>query len=136
MSRQSIKDTALQRVILLCTVCIAAAGFLYWSGHHKETFDFRMVSFLCHHIWLSAYLCFMNIATFFLFGWDKWRAKRDGWRVPIRTLLGACFLGGSIGGYVGMHVFHHKTKKNYFTIGVPFIIVTQGIWLLYVMNWQ
>lgn len=66
------------------------------------------------------YYCGMiNTITFLLFGIDKYRARKNKWRIRESTLLGLSFLGGSIGAYLGMCFFHHKTKKNRFQIGVP-----------------
>lgn len=67
------------------------------------------------------YLCVINAIAFLLYGLDKQKAKRHKWRIPEATLLGVAFLGGSIGAFLGMQVFHHKTRKAKFYIGVPLI---------------
>ncbi len=67
----------------------------------------------------------INALAFVLFGVDKWKAIHNRWRIPEATLLGICVIGGSIGGLLGMHVFHHKTLKPRFRIGVPVIIAVQ-----------
>ena len=48
------------------------------------------------HIALT-YLVVINIVTFFVYGIDKWKAKKSKWRVPEATLLGLAVIGGSIG---------------------------------------
>ncbi len=64
----------------------------------------------------------INIAVFLLYGYDKFLAKTDGWRIPEKTLLtGALF--GPFGAYLGMTTFHHKTRKAPFTFAVPLFIV-------------
>ena len=73
-------------------------------------------------LWMIYYLV-INIVAFFTYGLDKWKAKRDAWRVPEKTLLGMAALGGALGALLGMHVFHHKTKKAKFSVGVPFFLV-------------
>ena len=50
------------------------------------------------------------------------------------ALLGLAFIGGSVGALIGMYGFHHKTKKAYFTVGVPLILLMQVVVLFYVMN--
>ena len=50
---------------------------------------------------------------------DKWKAKRDKWRVPEKTLLMFAAIGGTIGAFAGMQVFRHKTKHWKFILGVP-----------------
>ena len=71
------------------------------------------------------YLAIINVVTFFLFGIDKWKAKRDKWRVPEATLLWWAVFGGSIGALLGMSVWHHKTQHRKFTWGVPAILIAQ-----------
>lgn len=58
----------------------------------------------------------MSIITFLLFFYDKYQAKNDGWRIPEKVLLTLSILGGAIGGLLGMQIFRHKTRKNYFWI--------------------
>lgn len=55
-------------------------------------------------------------------------------RIRIVTLLGLSFASGSVGGLISMYLFRHKTQKDYFTVGMPLIIVTQIVVLFYVMN--
>ncbi len=58
---------------------------------------------------LLIYLAIINVITFFVYGIDKWKAKRAKWRIPEATLLGMAALGGSIGAWLGMKTWHHKT---------------------------
>ena len=71
------------------------------------------------------YLITINVVTFFLYGIDKWKAKRSKWRIPEATLLGLAVIGGSIGAWLGMKVWHHKTKHKKFKYGIPLILVLQ-----------
>lgn len=64
---------------------------------------------------------------------DKLKAKQGAWRIPERTLIGAAVLGGSIGAWMGMYLFRHKTKHIKFTLGIPVILVVQlalVVWLV------
>ena len=45
---------------------------------------------------LIYYLLGINLLTFFVYGIDKWKAKRDRWRIPEATLLMLAALGGSV----------------------------------------
>ncbi|WDC85574.1 DUF1294 domain-containing protein [Caloramator sp. mosi_1] len=56
---------------------------------------------------------------------DKFKAKYKGWRIRESTLLMIALLGGSIGVYLSMHIFHHKTRKPKFKFGVPLMIIFQ-----------
>ncbi len=58
----------------------------------------------------------LSFITFLLFGYDKFQAKNDGWRVSEKVLLSLGGFGGAIGGLIGMQIFHHKTRKNYFWV--------------------
>ncbi|HAM79524.1 MAG TPA: DUF1294 domain-containing protein [Ornithinibacillus sp.] len=72
---------------------------------------------------LVYYLGFANIIGFIFMGVDKKKARNDEWRIPERTLWGIAVLGGALGSYIGMKVFHHKTKHNSFRIGMPLLVV-------------
>ena len=58
----------------------------------------------------------LSILTFLLFDYDKNAARMNQWRIPEKVLLGLSILGGAAGGLLGMQVFRHKTRKNYFWI--------------------
>ena len=74
---------------------------------------------------LYYYLLGINAAAFLIFGWDKWMAKMGKRRVPERTLFWLAGLGGSVGAWLGMQVFRHKTKHTSFVVGIPVILVLQ-----------
>lgn len=84
------------------------------------------------HIILTIYLIAINIATFFVYGIDKWKARRSMWRIPESTLLTLAVLGGSIGAFIGMRTWHHKTMHNKFKYGVPLIINLQVVLAVYI----
>lgn len=71
------------------------------------------------------YLLTINVATFLTFGIDKWKAKRAKWRIREAALLTLAILGGSIGAWIGMKVWHHKTQHKKFKYGIPAIIIIQ-----------
>ncbi len=62
------------------------------------------------------YYFFINLVAFFIMGIDKRKAIMDKWRIKENTLFVLSLIGGFIGFYAGMHVFHHKTKKMKFHI--------------------
>jgi uncharacterized membrane protein YsdA (DUF1294 family) len=76
---------------------------------------------------LLYYIGFANLLGFVLMGVDKKRAKNNEWRIPERTLWGVSILGGAIGSFIGMRVFHHKTKHNSFRIGMPLLIIVHVV---------
>jgi len=82
---------------------------------------------------LYIYLAVINLVAFALCGIDKYRAKKDLWRVPEKTLFLAALLGGSIGLLLGMRTFRHKTKHKSFTLGVPLILLLQVAATIYIL---
>ncbi len=58
----------------------------------------------------------LSFITFLMYGYDKFQAKNDGWRIPEKVLLLLGVIGGAIGALIGMQTFHHKTRKNYFWV--------------------
>ncbi len=69
------------------------------------------------------YLAVINIVAFFLYGIDKWKAKRNKWRVTEARLLWLAVAGGSIGALLSMKVWHHKTQHAKFRFGLPAILL-------------
>ena len=125
------------------------------TGHPKTKTSLKGNVFFCEiimyylHIALI-YLATINVVTFFVYGIDKaaskrgqsqvclhfaerehartkskWKSKRYKWRVSEATLLGLTVLGGSIGAWLGMKAWHHKTLHKKFRYGVPFIFIAQ-----------
>lgn len=84
---------------------------------------------------ILVYLLIINLLTFFFYGIDKWKAKRGRWRIPEDTLLGLAAIGGALGAFCGMRVWHHKTLKRKFSIGVPALLIIEVLilaWLLHI----
>ena len=77
------------------------------------------------------YIVIINILIFIVYGIDKLKAKKGKWRIPESTLLLLAIIGGSIGAWFGMKVWHHKTKHKKFKYGIPLIIILQLGVLLY-----
>ena len=80
---------------------------------------------------LLYYLIVINVVTFLIYGIDKWRAKKGKWRISEATLLLLAIIGGSIGAWLGMKVWHHKTMHKKFKYGIPAILIIQIILITY-----
>lgn len=76
-------------------------------------------------VMLIYYLLTINLLTFIVYGVDKWKARRGRWRVSEAMLLGLAALGGSLGAWLAMQFFRHKTQKKKFRYGVPILFVLQ-----------
>lgn len=73
------------------------------------------------------YLLIANVGTFIIYGVDKLKAKEHWWRISEFTLLLLAIVGGSIGAWLGMKVWHHKTLHKKFKYDVPVIFFLQLI---------
>lgn len=82
----------------------------------------------------SIYLLIANIFTFIVYGVDKLKAKEHWWRISEATLLFLAVVGGSVGAWVGMKVWHHKTMHKKFKYGVPIILLLQAVLFCYIEN--
>lgn len=79
-------------------------------------------------------LTVVNAVAFIVYGIDKYRARNGKWRIPEATLLMLVVVGGSVGAWLGMKAWHHKTRHSKFRYGVPAILLLQIVvaTLLYV----
>ena len=74
---------------------------------------------------LLFYLLTINALGLLIMLADKRRAQKKLWRIPEATLITIAILGGSAGILLGMRLFHHKTKKPKFYVGIPVILILQ-----------
>lgn len=82
--------------------------------------------------YLYIWLIIINIITFAVFGIDKKKAIDGKFRISELTLFVLSLLGGSLGGFIAMHTFHHKTKKWYFKFGIPLILIAQVLLIIFI----
>ncbi len=80
---------------------------------------------------LLVYLLLINAAGFLLMHADKKKAVQKRWRTPERVLLGVAFLGGSLGAYLAMQLFRHKTKHPRFALGIPMMLAVHTVLLVF-----
>lgn len=105
-----------------------------YKGHHAEVLNFEVWKVFTEHKYVLIYLGIINVVTFIAFAIDKLNAIGHRSRIRIVTLLGLAFMGGSLGGLLAMYLLHHKTKKDYFTVGIPLIMLMQVVVVFYVLN--
>ncbi len=67
----------------------------------------------------------VSIASFLAYGYDKSIAGRGVMRVPEVVLHALTAIGGTIGSFAGMRVFHHKTQKKSFQLVFWAIVAIQ-----------
>ena len=76
----------------------------------------------------------VNVITFVVYGIDKLKAKKGKCRVPETTLLLLAIVGGSVGAWCGVKVWHHKTMHAKFKYGIPLIMAMQAGLLVCLMT--
>ena len=82
---------------------------------------------------LLAYLLIINALGLLLMLVDKYKAKKNLWRIPEATLMGVALLGGSIGSLAGMYTVRHKTRHIKFYLGIPLILAAQILLAVFIM---
>lgn len=132
--RKAVKENMMSRVFVICVLAIQIILYLIVKGHIKSDVSLAFWSYFEEHILLFYYLLVINIVTLVIYGMDKIAALEHRSRIRIVTLLGLAFIGGSLGALTAMYVFRHKTKKDYFSVGIPLIILMQVVVLFYMMN--
>lgn len=76
----------------------------------------------------------INVIGFALMGFDKYRAKKGGGRVPEKHFFWMAALGGAPGILLAMRKFRHKTRHASFRFGIPALLVTNFIWEYYLIK--
>lgn len=77
----------------------------------------------------------INISAFFIMLSDKFRSQQTGAsRISEGLLFFMAAAFGSLGVYVGMFMLRHKTRKWYFLIGMPLLIL-ENIATMYLIYW-
>ncbi len=128
------KSNMITRVFAPCMLIIWIVCIILFFKMDNKKLDLNIVGFLIKHKLLIWYILIINVITFAAFGIDKLNAIKDKSRIPIVTLLGLSFIGGTIGGIIAMYTFRHKIRKDYFRIGMPLILITQIFVLVLLMN--
>lgn len=78
----------------------------------------------------AGYLLLINFVTLLVYAIDKIKARLKYWRISEKVLFLLALFGGSFGAILAMYIFHHKTKKTLFKIGIPIILIIHIILIL------
>ncbi|MES2132732.1 MAG: DUF1294 domain-containing protein [Bacteroidota bacterium] len=86
------------------------------------------------HKIVIVFIILLNCASYVVMWFDKYRSKKNGWRVRERSLFLMAFLWGAPGIYLGMQApLYHKAAKPGFKYGIPLLILVNLVtvyWLL------
>ncbi len=84
--------------------------------------------------YIFLYLLLINAASFVLMLVDKYKARRNLWRISESCLFTFAFLGGTLGSLAGMYLVRHKTRYRKFTVGMPIILILQIIIIIIIIG--
>ena len=132
--RKAEKGNMMSRVFVFSVLVIQIIIFLIVKGNISESLSFGVLGYFKQNKQLIVYLVGINLLAFTFYAIDKISAIRGRSRIRIVTLLALAFFGGSIGSLVAMYSFRHKTRQDYFVVGVPIIMVMQLVVIFYLMN--
>lgn len=136
LGKKAVKENMMFRVFALCMFVMQVVLWLIAEGRIRDEISLDFIGFFAGHRYLMIYLVAVNFITVIAFGADKIASMAAKSRIRIITLLGLAYMGGSAGGLIAMYVFRHKTKKKYFTVGIPLIMVMQVFVVFYLMNME
>ena len=137
--RKIVKSNITWRVFAFCMLIIHIVTYLFILHLLNDEIKLAEITsivaiidaFLKKNKVLWYYLLTLNIITFVAFVADKIRAIEGRWRIRELLLLGLSLIGGSIGGWIAMYTIRHKIHSPQFSFGVPFILFTQLIVMVY-----
>lgn len=86
------------------------------------------------HKFFISVLVLLNIFGFILVSLDKYKAKNRLWRIPERSFFLLSIMGGSVGVYLGLFVFKHKTRHWYFMTLIPLILIAQIVFIYFLFK--
>ena len=132
--RKAEKENMMYRVFVGCIFVIQIVMYFMIKNGMLDELNFPFIAFFEQHIILIWYIVLINIVTFIVYAIDKYNAVNRKSIIRIVTLLLLAFFGGTIGGLSSMYLFRHKTLTDYFTVGLPLMMVMQGFLLVYFMN--
>lgn len=128
------KENMMLWVFVSCFLVIQMVAYLMLKGFHQKPVTFAFGEFFQNFRVVPIYLFAVNVITAILFGIDKKNAVSGRLRIRITTLLGFSFVGGAVGGLIAMYTFRHKTRQDYFAVGLPLMVVMHIVVIFYFMN--
>lgn len=83
---------------------------------------------------ILAFIVIMSISGYFIMFSDKKKSIKNEWRIKESTIFMVALLGGSVGVYLGMRSFRHKTNHTSFALGIPLMIIIQTYFLIMLVS--
>lgn len=133
-SRKADKEVMMSRVFVVSVFVIQLVIYLMLNGYLMDDITITIWEIFNENKTFSIYFGMINFIAFFAFLFDKISAIRCGSRIPVVTLIIIAFMGGTLGEMLGMYLFRHKIRKDFFTQGLPLILVMQIVLAFYYIN--
>ena len=83
---------------------------------------------------LTLYLVGINLITLLVWGYDKFSSMKNSSRISEINLLLGVFLGGTLGGILGIFIFRHKISKRSFLLKFFGVAILQLIILRFILR--
>lgn len=128
---RDFKKPVLMSRVFLFSIFIVQMITLIWVFDFKSWFSILKIVRSYNLIY---YLLIINVITFILFGIDKHKSIHRKKRISNAMLLFCSFIGGSIGALCAMQLFKHKVKKDYYSVGLKYIMLMQIFILLLILT--
>ncbi|WP_236717622.1 DUF1294 domain-containing protein [Rummeliibacillus stabekisii] len=80
------------------------------------------------------YFIVISFIGFVTMGVDKRKAIYKQWRIPEKRLWFIAMVGGAVGTWLGMMVFHHKSRRIHFVIGFTVLAIIDISIMLFLFN--
>lgn len=83
------------------------------------------------------YILIANLFGFSIMLLDKYKAKKNKWRIKEKSFFITAILGGASGILLGMTMARHKTQHKSFYIGIPILyllnmaLIATSIYIIY-----
>ncbi|WZL71719.1 DUF1294 domain-containing protein [Clostridiaceae bacterium 35-E11] len=91
--------------------------------------------FKIKEFYLLLYIVIINLYGISITAIDKYKAKKEKWRIRERTFFVTAFLGGAAGVIMGMTMFRHKTQHKSFYIGIPILYLCNIASVFFFIYW-
>lgn len=73
------------------------------------------------------YILIVNLFGFAIMVIDKYKAKKNKWRIKEMNFFVTAIIGGAAGVILGMTMVRHKTQHKSFYIGIPLIYLLNKV---------
>lgn len=100
--------------------------------NHKLLFHFFIKLITSLSLYIMIIILIISCFTFFVFAWDKYKARHHKRRISENILLLFSFCGGILGAILAMIICRHKISKRSFILKFIVVLLVQIIVVFFV----